>query len=79
MTNKSRKLETISKGDLLVFPDREESVSEVDIKTNRLYTQRTMNIEEGIITEQVIYCGVIEITPNSIGKIYDWLKRRHTR
>jgi hypothetical protein len=79
ITNKSRRLETISKGDLLIFSDREESVEEVDIKINRLYTQRTRNIEKGEITEQIVYDNVTKITPDSIGRVYDWVKRRHTR
>ncbi len=84
ITKKSRRLEIISKGDLLLFPDREETVREVDVKSCSLYTRRlSKNTDnESIVSpkdfpliEESIAYHTEKITPTSKGWRYDWIKR----
>ena len=84
--NRTRRLETIHKEDVLIFPDREETVEEVDRLTGNLYIERTIpNIDRNspispedfpIKVEKVAYRGIDRITPFSQRRIYDWEKRR---
>jgi len=85
--NKSRRLETISMGDVLLFPDREETVREVDIKSCSLYTRRlSKNTDNESIISPKDFPFIVEsiayhtekITPTSKGHRYDWnwTKRR---
>ena len=87
ITKRSRRLETISKGDLLLFPDRGETVREVDIKSCSLYTRRLSKNTDNdsivspkdfpLIEESIAY-HTEKITPASKGWRYDWnwTKRR---
>jgi hypothetical protein len=79
ITKKTRRLETISERDVLIFPDREEEIVEVDVKMQRLYTQRETKSDTDkqfpFRTETVAYHGE-KVTPNSIGHVIDYTKRR---
>jgi hypothetical protein len=77
VVKRSRKLEKISDGDILIFPDREETVKEVDNLTGALYTERPNNSEKGWIkTESVAYSNIEKVHAGSVGHVYDWVKRR---
>ena len=77
---RSRRLETISKGDVLIFPDREETVTEVDCMIGAIYTERLNDSEKRWLkTESVAYGESIEkIHRGSVGHVYDWVKKRRT-
>ena len=72
---RSRKLDTISKGDILVFGDREETVEEVDVPSGTLSTRRDFESRNLVGEEAVVYNPVERIYPTSQGKVYDWKKR----
>jgi len=83
---RARRLETISEGDILVFPDREEEVSEIDIRGCALYTKRKVENKDtnSIIkpkefpykVEFVAYKIREKVFPNSEGSVYDFIKMR---
>lgn len=67
ITKKGKRLEDLSKGDILVFPNREEEIRIIDKEMDWLYTQRIRgNVEERIIYE--IPSGLIN--KDSIGRVY---------
>ena len=83
---KSRRLETISVGDVLVFRDREEIVDEVDTLAGDLHTKRNVrNTDKKSLLnfrtfpfkqEYVVYNKIEKIYPESTGEVYDWIKMR---
>ena len=78
ITKNSRRLETISKGDILIFPDREEIVMEVDIQIGHLYTERKKAMKDNSkysqILEKICYDGIERVHPQSNGHVYDYIK-----
>jgi len=84
--NRTRRLETISKRDILIFPDREEEVREVDVRGCALYTQRKVRNQDkdSVVKpkdfpfkiDYVVYDRIGKISPNSGGRVYDYKKMR---
>ncbi len=77
--NRSRRLETISQGDILIFNDKNEIVEKVDLQARALYTKRIVKNNDKhfpIKIEKVAYNDIEKINPNSYGQVYDWTKRR---
>jgi len=79
VTRRSRRLETISGGDVLVFKNREEKVSGVDVLSNLLYAERTVQNKDWdsatfpVKKESVLYKGE-KIYSASKGEVVDWIK-----
>ena len=86
LKKRTRRLETISKRDILIFFDRDEKVREVDIMGCALYTERKgENKDKNSVVkpedfpfkiEYVAYGRIQKISPNSEGHVYDWKKMR---
>ena len=72
ITKSSRRLETISKGDILIFLDREEVVKDVDIMMGNLYTKRKEILQDRNRINSVVYDSIEKIYPQSKGRIYNW-------
>ena len=74
LKDESRKLETISKGDILIFTNGRETVQEVDLLTGCLYTERIKKVWNRKIRKQIIYSGIKEIFPKSKGYVYGYIR-----
>jgi hypothetical protein len=81
LNKRNRRLEKISEQDVLIFPDREERVEEINFDVRMLYTSRNVK-NKSILTRKRFptkteaiayfipdYLGVI--TPNSEGEVYN--------
>lgn len=79
ITKNSRRLEKILQGDVLVFPGREETVEEVDVRTGSLFTKRTVKIKDRDFPykeESIEYTNIKKIFPESRGRVYGLVKKR---
>ena len=69
-----RRLETISQGDTLIFPDREETIRRIDSQLNILLTERTKFSKGWEIIEQKSYDLSRKLLVTSRGRVYDSTK-----
>ena len=72
LTEENRRLETLVRGDVLIFPDRQETVKVIDKELGKLYNQRMAGKKE----ERVVYklkkseMDDPVINKNSKGEVY---------
>ena len=83
---KPMRLEAISVGDVLIFPERKETVEQVNTFNGSLQTKRIVKNEYKnspisprnfpFREELILYKHIGEVGPLSTGSVYDWVKRR---
>ena len=79
ITEKPRSLEKISEGDVLIFPDRKETIELVNPNTGSLLTKRIIKDEDGNVPHRkqfILYTHIKELSPSLKGRIYEGIRRK---
>ncbi len=78
LRKKPRRLETISVGDVLIFPGREETVEQVNTHAGSLLTKTIVKSEDRNFPfkeQLILYKHIGRVGPSSTGHVYWGIKR----